>query len=102
MALIRRVGFRVATSCRGSSVQQQHHETHRSATDWQKALGTDRPARGFRQHEYGVLWYPSREALLDSGPGPVLVGTSYQYGSPAYSTSLKQAKKYGSFPTHED
>jgi hypothetical protein len=82
--------------------QPQLLATHDSANDWQMALGNWKPAHGFKQHEYGLQWYPSRAALLDSSPGSVLVATSYQHGSPAYSNSVKQARKYASLHTHED
>jgi len=102
MAQIHRAALRIARSCRGMCTRAQLHGAHNSEIDWQMALGTWRPARGFQQLEYGLLWHPSREALLDSGPGSVLVATSYQYGSLAYGKSEKQARKYASLPTHHD
>jgi len=102
MAFIRRPAFCVAKSFRGMCTQPQLHGARNLKPDWQMALGTWRPAQGFQQHEYGLLWYPSRGELLDSDPSPVLVATSYEYGSLAYSKSVKQARKYASLPTHED
>jgi len=64
--------------------------------------GAWKPARGFKEHEYGLLWHPSREALLDSRPGAVLIATSYEYGSPAHNKTVSQARKYASLPDHTD
>mmetsp|Transcript_53728 Transcript_53728/g.136321 ORF Transcript_53728/g.136321 Transcript_53728/m.136321 type:complete len:487 (-) Transcript_53728:68-1528(-) len=54
---------------------------------------------GFKHREYGLQWYPSRDALLEADPGPVLVGTSYEY---AKGERVTQARKYSAFQSHED
>mmetsp|Transcript_130538 Transcript_130538/g.418556 ORF Transcript_130538/g.418556 Transcript_130538/m.418556 type:complete len:483 (+) Transcript_130538:93-1541(+) len=54
---------------------------------------------GFKRREYGLQWYQSRDALLQADPGPVLVGTSYEY---AKGERVTQARKYSAFQSHED
>lgn len=66
-------------------------------------------ALGFTRFEYGLEWFPTKEALLQSNPGPVLVGTSYEFepgvwsrggGGRADANGLRSARKYGAFPNH--
>lgn len=61
--------------------------------------------RGFFRHELGMEWYQSKEALLQAGQGPVLVGTSYEYisrGGSSGSQTVQQARKYSAFASHWD
>lgn len=58
----------------------------------------------YQSMEYGLQWYRSKDALLASNPGPVLVGASYEYeasGSDAMR-SVAQARKYAAFQNHWD
>lgn len=61
------------------------------------------PRRGFQRREYGLDWYPSKDALLEAGASPVLVAASYEYEAmdrEGDGASLKTARKYASFPSH--
>lgn len=53
---------------------------------------------GFKQWEYGMEWYASKDALMNAGPQPVLVSSSYVYSDPNGLT--KNAMKFGSFASH--
>mmetsp|Transcript_33321 Transcript_33321/g.72755 ORF Transcript_33321/g.72755 Transcript_33321/m.72755 type:complete len:468 (-) Transcript_33321:471-1874(-) len=56
---------------------------------------------GFTPKQYGLDWFPSKAALLESSPGKVLVSTSYEYRRSG-STRPEQARKYASFLDHFD
>jgi len=62
---------RTSKRARACSVQQLHRP---SISGYRVP-----PSLGFRPTDYGMSWYPSKDTLLESGPGPVLVGTSYEY-----------------------
>lgn len=57
---------------------------------------------GFRRFELGMEWFPTKDALLDAAPGPVLVGSSYSYLNHRGKSKgdLKQARKYAAFSSH--
>lgn len=61
----------------------------------------NRSPLGFQSQEYGLHWYPSKEALIQAGPGPVLVGTPYEYRQ-APGAPTRQARKYSGFASHVD
>lgn len=60
------------------------------------------PSRGFQRQEYGLDWYPSKEALYQACPGPVFVGTAYEYWAPSKPLKPRQARKYAAFQSHEE
>lgn len=49
--------------------------------------------------EHGLEWHMSKQSLLLSEPGPVLVGSSYEVPGGGVS---RQVRKYSSFQSHED
>lgn len=53
---------------------------------------------GFRENEYGLQWYPSKDALIASDPGPVLVSSSYTTGTSG--GNIKPVMKFASFDNH--
>jgi len=54
----------------------------------------------FKAREYGMRWYPTKETLISSGPGPVIVAHSSEIVNYKSGGSM-QVKKYGSFQSHE-
>lgn len=56
---------------------------------------------GFRRFEHGLEWHRSKDELLASEPGAVLVGTPYEYRG-WQSGALRQARKYASFGSHTE
>lgn len=54
---------------------------------------------GFRQGELGMEWFRTKDEVLKAGPGPVLVGASYEY-TPRGEQGVKQARKYAGFGDH--
>mmetsp|Transcript_18530 Transcript_18530/g.58048 ORF Transcript_18530/g.58048 Transcript_18530/m.58048 type:complete len:480 (+) Transcript_18530:3-1442(+) len=69
----------------------------RIGTRWATQCG--RPL-GFSRFEYGLEWYKSKDDLMRSSPGKVLVGTSYEYQ--AATPTVRQVRKYASFHSHEE
>jgi len=53
--------------------------------------------RGFRDRELGMKWFPSKDVLLASAPGRVLIATSYEYQA---KMAIQQARKFSSFSSH--
>lgn len=69
------------------------------------------PKRGFKQQEFGLNWFPRKEALVESipipavGPRPVLVAADYEFelmDEQFDSAVLRKVKKYSAFPSHRD
>lgn len=69
-----------------------------------RSPGLWKPQRGFQRRDYGLQWHSTKESLLADGPGPVLVGTSYEYDAQGASgeSAVRQAKKYASVQTHTE
>jgi hypothetical protein len=79
--------------CGGACRQQLH-----SQQQIRHAASSSLPRHGYRQREYGLEWHSSRDKLLASGPGPVLVSSSYTFEG--IHGGLNQAMKYSSFNSH--
>eukprot|EP00933_Yihiella_yeosuensis_P014273 TRINITY_DN12852_c2_g2_i1.p1 TRINITY_DN12852_c2_g2~~TRINITY_DN12852_c2_g2_i1.p1 ORF type:complete len:510 (+),score=62.77 TRINITY_DN12852_c2_g2_i1:50-1531(+) len=92
-------------SATSQSQRQIATQWTRSAKWTRNGTGADLwlPRRGFQRREYGLDWYPTKDDLFHAGASPVLVGCSYEYEaiSREGTASLKQARKYSSFESHE-
>jgi len=63
--------------------------------------GPWRPALGFRQFDYGLDWYSSKDEAVKASEGRVLVCSSYEYESlGSGSKSLRRAMRYASFSSY--
>mmetsp|Transcript_116921 Transcript_116921/g.212751 ORF Transcript_116921/g.212751 Transcript_116921/m.212751 type:complete len:538 (+) Transcript_116921:68-1681(+) len=66
-----------------------------------KSAGSQNRGGRFSKYDYGLQWYPTKETLLQSRPGPVLVGTSYAFDKhTGRNPGRTQVMKYSSFDSH--